>query len=136
MLRAVLIWASAAVVFAVAACGDTPSTDDSTARADDSDRDQARAHVHAFSSAHPDARAAGARAARDSTRVPDRHDRYPEPDESSDAPEVGDEAPNFKLASASGSDMIARFLPGRQERGAGLLQGLLVNRPAVGSSAS
>ena len=125
MLKAAILWVGAVALLLVAACGDSSSTDDSKV-APTTPAATKPAPTSTPTPPPPTSTPAPSQPSPTATSAP-------EPDEAAvAAPEVGDPAPDFELAARlharrrHGLRPVAGVLPGRQERGGGLLQGLLV----------
>ena len=98
MLRAAILWAGAVALLLVAACGDSSSTDDSKV-APTTPAATKPASTSTPTPPPPTSTPAPSQPSPTATSAP-------EPDEAAvAAPEVGDPAPDFELAAASGSDM-------------------------------
>ena len=100
-----MLWAGAVVLVAVAACGDSSSTDDSKV-APTTPAATKPAPTPTPKPPPPTSTPPPPEPAPTATQPAPSATSAPEPDEpEAAAPEVGDPAPDFELAAASGSDM-------------------------------
>ena len=103
MLRAAILWVGAVVLVVVAACGDSSGTDVPEV-APTTPAATKPASTPTPKPPPPTSTPAPPEPAPTATQPAPTATSAPEPDDTAAALEVGDPVPNFKLASASGSD--------------------------------